>query len=653
MSSEREPLSPPVSPPPDEDDEYGAEGSDGGENLYTPAHGSDEKGDDSDSTTDELYDNDGNHVPSSPPTSIDNMNKNRPLSGEHPGDHHSTEGYRAPAVETENEDDPEDDPEETRHTQREYFKSHYEGSSQWEDEEGEPAHARLSSPSLMTRVQSQTSSRKSPAPGPPLFPARPRQNTGSMKPGIVGHQYTRRSPVSRGSSVSYDGQDRERDHRDDQKKPPLVLLHVTLLLLPGAEEIVLRHLTPTTIDRGVLVEHPRGDYNLLEELILDGLGLDEDYVEESTETEEPEEKTWEQALNISTVSPAKKAWQVRVYASNGLMTPGAWKRVWAEMERIDVEIWPRGYAVGKRNSSFRTFGFGGHSRGTSASNISAILPEDADDYDVNDNRRKSYSSSFPRRSTSSASELVASSAPVPNMPGRSQAPSGAPKSRKGRSRNTSPSDQFGAYLGRLLTPRALMIGAGINLLLFFYFTVFRFINVGAWKDSISSISLPSFGGGNKMDGIQVHDVDDGPFPLDGCVVGLDSDVAEGNGVEGEDGVVGGEETEAGEGSETVADPEILDTDGSIVVTEGTEGVDGQAEDGQDSTVEQEQAADGKTETYLMVDSEQDPYNGARESGEQQSDPVADEEFEHESAVAGEEVEVEERPKKSFFGWGSN
>lgn len=64
------------------------------------------------------------------------MNKNRPLSGEHPGDHHSTEGYRAPAVETENEDDPEDDPEETRHTQREYFKSHYEGSSQWEDEEG-------------------------------------------------------------------------------------------------------------------------------------------------------------------------------------------------------------------------------------------------------------------------------------------------------------------------------------------------------------------------------------------------------------------------------------------------------------------------------------------------------------------------------------
>jgi hypothetical protein len=649
MSSEREPLSPPVSPPPDEDDEYGAEGSDGGENLYTPAHGSDEKGDDSDSTTDEPYDdNGGNHVPSSPPTSIDNMNKNRPLSGEHSGDHHSAEGYRAPAVETEDEDDPE----ETRHTQREYFKSHYEGSSQWEDEEGEPAHARLSSPSLMTRVQSQTSSRKSPAPGPPLFPARPRQNTGSTKPG-VGHQYIRRSPVSRGSSVSYDGQDRERDHRDDQKKPPLVLLHVTLLLLPGAEEIVLRHLTPTTIDRGVLVEHPRGDYNLLEELILDGLGLDEDYVEESAETEEPEEKTWEQALNISPVSPAKKAWQVRVYASNGLMTPGAWKRVWAEMERIDVEIWPRGYAVGKRNS-LRTFGFGGHSRGTSASNISAILPEDADDYDVNDNRRKSYSSSFPRRSASSASELVASSAPVPNMPGRSQAPSAAPKSRKGRSRNASPSDQFGAYLGRFLTPRAVIIGSGINLLLFLYFTVFRFINVGAWKDSISSISLPSFGGRNGMGGIQVHDLDDGPFPAEGCVVsGVESDVAEGNGVEGEDGIVDGEKTEAGEDSKTVADPEIFDADGNVLVTEGTEGVDGQVEDGQDSAIGQEQAADG--ETYLVVDSEQESYDGARESGEQQPDPVAGEEVDHESAVAGEEVEVEERPKKSFFNYfgGSN
>jgi hypothetical protein len=122
----------------------------------------------------------------------------------------------------------------------------------------------------------------------------------------------------------------------DGKKAPLVLLHITLLFLPGAEETILRKITPTMLERGLLVEHPRGDYQLLEELIIDSLGLDSEPASDSDD----ENDEWEKSLGVRRVK-AKSAWELRVYAANGLMTAGAWKRVWGEMERVDVEVGPR------------------------------------------------------------------------------------------------------------------------------------------------------------------------------------------------------------------------------------------------------------------------------------------------------------------------
>lgn len=541
MNPDHEPLSPPTSPPPEEEEGmYTGEASDSNcGDTYTPVEGSDPKDDYSESSpeNDEDSSSSDNHenVPSSPPTSIETMSKDtRTISASI-----SPTEYHAPAVETEDEDD--DD--ETH--RREYFqydtgndtfshhRKNWETSSQWEDDDdgsGEP-----SSHPPLARVQSQSSSsRKSPAPSSPLFPPRPRQTASKSN---LSHQFShhhRRSPASRASSGSY-----EREHIRDEKKPPLVLLHVTLLLFPGAEEVVLRHLTPTTIERGVLVEHPRGDYNLLEELILDGLGLDEDFVEESEETEEPQEKTWEQALNIVPVAPPKKAWQLRVYASNGLMTPGAWKRVWAEMERIDVEIWPRGFDRNKRGS---VRSFGGHSRGSSSA-ISAVMMEDEGEDGKVYGGRRSGSGEVVQR--------LASPAPVQTSPVRVRTPTAGVRGRRGRSRTQV---GFGGVdLGKFLTPKVVVIGAGVNLLLFLYFTVFRFISVGAWTGSVGVAS--PFGGETEGVQVQVHEVVDERYPVEmsseGCggEVVTEEDVDEQRVLEEEDEL---DELDA----EFVADPEI-------------------------------------------------------------------------------------------------
>lgn len=466
------------------------------EDSYTPADGSEEKDDDSDPRDDDEDDDDDDDndrndsdVPSSPPTSVETGSKNdQRISG---GPIISNDGYRAPAVETEDEEDA-DPP-------REYFTHHYENpndafsvhrknwesSSQWEDEDGPPAHAPHSSPPP-ARVQSQSSSRKSPAPSSPMFPPRPRQ-TNSTK-SHLNNQFNRQpSPASRASSSSYD----TREVHRDEKKPPLVLLHVTLLLLSGAEEVVLRHLTPTTLERGVLIEHPRGDYSLLEELILDGLGLDDDLVAETTETEEPAEKTWEQALNIMPNLATKKAWQLRVYASNGLMTPGAWKRVWAEMERIDVEIWPRGFDRNGRNT--RSSIGGGHSRGTSSSSVppypldDAIAPNEPE----YDERRKSLIGATAVRhgSGGSTGPITSPTSPAPT------------KAR--RTRGRAPVASTGFEFNKLLTPRAVMVYAGINMLLFLYFTVFRFVDFGgAWSSSVAVFRA------GDMEGVLVQEVEE-------------------------------------------------------------------------------------------------------------------------------------------------
>lgn len=131
----------------------------------------------------------------------------------------------------------------------------------------------------------------------------------------------------------------------DGRKAPLVLLHISLLLMPGVEEVapVLKRLTPTTLARGLLIEHPRGDYKLLEELIMDGLGLDEADDEAGAGGDDADDDGvdgWASSLGVRKVL-GRDRWDIRVYAANGLMTQGAWRRVWTDMERVDVEVSPK------------------------------------------------------------------------------------------------------------------------------------------------------------------------------------------------------------------------------------------------------------------------------------------------------------------------
>ncbi|CUS13616.1 unnamed protein product [Tuber aestivum] len=534
MNSDREPLSPPTSPAAEEDEGEIYDSNYDEEGLLTPMDGSDGRGGD-ESGGDEGYDDDGartQSVPSSPPTSVETPSKN----GDHtpsvqvssPAD--GTENYRAPEVETEDEDGNESRrdyfPEGERYAASEDTFVHkgkaWESSSQWEDYEGEALPT--SSPPPNVR-QSPASSRKSAPPlSSPLFPSRARQSQGSVsvKSTLSHRLYTRPSPASRASSGSY-------DPRELERKAPLVLLHITLLLLPGAEDVVLQHITPTTFERGLLVEHPRGDYNLLEEMILDGLGLDDDDypVEETTSKAEEEDSSWEKALNVPS-TPGKKPWQLRVYASNGLMTPGAWKRVWSEMERIDVEIWPRGFdrtnkwgvGLSSPSSTIATaMARGGSLNGKSASVTapiplelgSSIVATDFNDIEGDCNgllanrntRRGTHSSngggtsdrkkSNHSHNNSNSSSGILRRLSQPDAPVSPTAKFSMPKSSRKSRRRAPPRlplmDHFSVenakfYFDKLTNPKAVKILAGINLLLFLYFTLFKSF-VGVATNSVS------------------------------------------------------------------------------------------------------------------------------------------------------------------------
>lgn len=179
--------------------------------------------------------------------------------------------------------------------------------------------------------------------------------------------------------------------------PPLVLLHVTLLPLRWAWGRVLdraepAHLSPeaktlreawrqlqdrtgdTISDRGILLPHPQGDYEVLEERLLEALELplrrrarilecghylgpaNELYPPADVDSEDDECadtapatraatdrahwcRTCHSEIRYDSLGQAK-VFRVKVYASNGLMRAGAWEACWKEMERVDVELEP-------------------------------------------------------------------------------------------------------------------------------------------------------------------------------------------------------------------------------------------------------------------------------------------------------------------------
>lgn len=181
----------------------------------------------------------------------------------------------------------------------------------------------------------------------------------------------------------------EEEEAEAEKEYPLVLLHVTLLPveLRWSAESMLEVLPPNVIEnlqllrskvsetilhRGILIPHPREEYELLEDRLLEALELKKERVTKcghfrarssasSSSSAEGSVKSADSgvAFNIDDEeveqcatcnSPVKSAaiaadvhgskWSIKVFAANGLMRAPAWTAAWSEMERVDVEILP-------------------------------------------------------------------------------------------------------------------------------------------------------------------------------------------------------------------------------------------------------------------------------------------------------------------------
>lgn len=185
---------------------------------------------------------------------------------------------------------------------------------------------------------------------------------------------------------------------------PLVLLHVTLLPLRWAYGEVMNYfeskkippvsfssegvknlrtawrqlqdrLGDTEMERGILLPHPQNDYEILEERLLEALelplrrrarilecghylgpsnemtpssDLDDDSedisdAEESDTSSKKEKRHWCKTCRGDIKYEelgSERVFRIKVYASNGLMSPGAWEACWKEMERVDIEVEP-------------------------------------------------------------------------------------------------------------------------------------------------------------------------------------------------------------------------------------------------------------------------------------------------------------------------
>ncbi|KAF2266451.1 hypothetical protein CC78DRAFT_614974 [Lojkania enalia] len=220
---------------------------------------------------------------------------------------------------------------------------------------------------------------------------------------------SRRSSSRRGSQQP--AHESPRPTPTPQQHLPLVLLHVTILPMqfPYPLELIARTMPEWLMEnyklleeklrdivlmrRGLLIQHPREEYDVLEERILESLELKTPRLlkcghfvgggtvsEEESDDEENGSVTdddmgrgsrmsggtitvdEEGELKCSTpelsdenmcvdchrqikrpgkgVGVGKKRWDIKIYAANGLMRAGAWSAAWSEMERCDVEISP-------------------------------------------------------------------------------------------------------------------------------------------------------------------------------------------------------------------------------------------------------------------------------------------------------------------------
>lgn len=165
----------------------------------------------------------------------------------------------------------------------------------------------------------------------------------------------------------------------EKKEFPLVLLHCSLLPpnMPTRAKIldadILQAVLPEEYwrrwqlliekikgdleiqSRGVLIPHPKADYELLEERLMESLELAKPrlrsghyYGNETVDEVEESESDADTAIQgtkcrdcgkkvVEDIARDRK-WEVKVYAANGLMRAGAWSAAWNEMEKVDVEV---------------------------------------------------------------------------------------------------------------------------------------------------------------------------------------------------------------------------------------------------------------------------------------------------------------------------
>ncbi|KAK5446658.1 hypothetical protein LTS15_009590 [Exophiala xenobiotica] len=170
-----------------------------------------------------------------------------------------------------------------------------------------------------------------------------------------------------------------------RKEFPLVLLHCTLLpptllshstshgdtfvndFLPDEYKKRWTTLQDKLVEdvevrtRGILIAHPREDYELLEERLLESLDLERPRIRhnhyfshdgnggdsgfesgsvtgDETDNEAPSDSKCPDCGRRLRPDETPRKWEVKVFAANGLMKAGAWAAAWQEMEKVDVEI---------------------------------------------------------------------------------------------------------------------------------------------------------------------------------------------------------------------------------------------------------------------------------------------------------------------------
>ena len=196
-------------------------------------------------------------------------------------------------------------------------------------------------------------------------------------------QGTPRSARSHRSALSLGGSTKYSPTKKLKKEYPLVLLHVTLLPIPlvYSQQVMESVLPPsilenwkllqekatdTVLDRGILIPHPKEDYDLLEERLLESLELktprilkcghfhlspeeEADVLASDSEMDDIDAEDADICLDCGrrvrdgkhgSAGTGSKRWDIKLFAANGLMRAAAWSAAWREMERVDVEILP-------------------------------------------------------------------------------------------------------------------------------------------------------------------------------------------------------------------------------------------------------------------------------------------------------------------------